>query len=134
MSVEQQHAVALVLSGFDEAVLLVLVLGIEVDQIAALVGLVVFDERLILLEGEVFTLDILEQGEVFGAVVEVGLREHTVVDEQLQVIPLLLIVLAVVLEGLLQAVGHLLRDVGGDFLHVGITLQIRPAHVKRNVG
>ena len=34
----------------------------------------------------------------------------------------------------MQPVGHLLGDVGADFLHVGVALQITAADVQRNVG
>ena len=133
LAVQQQHGVALVLGCLDVAVLVVLVRGIEVHELAILVGLVVLDERLVLLIGEMLALDILHQGEVLGTLVEVLLREHAVMDEELQVVPFLLIVLTVVLEGLLQTVGHLLGNIGGDLLHVGIALQIAAAHVQRDV-
>ena len=86
--------------------------------------MVVLDEGLVLLEGEVLALNVLEERELLGAIVKLLLRQHAVVDEELQVVPLLLVVLAVVLEGLLQAVGHLLGDIGGDLLHVGIALKV----------
>ena len=42
--------------------------------------------------------------------------------------------LAVFLEGLVELVAHLTSDVSGDFLHVGIALQITTADIQRNVG
>ena len=61
LSVEQQHRVALVLCGLNVAVLLILVGGIEVDEGVVLVLLTSLDERLVLIEGEVLALCILEE-------------------------------------------------------------------------
>ena len=83
MSVKQQHGVALRLGFFYICVLLVFVVGIEVHQCAIFVSLCVFDERFVLFEGEVFSLRVLEQCEVLGAVIESLVRQHTVVDEHL---------------------------------------------------
>ena len=110
-----------------------LVVGVEVYQVAVLVGLVVLDEGLVFLEGEVLAVYVLEEGEVLGAFVEVFLREHSVVDEDLQVVPFFLVLLAVLLEDGAESVGHFLGDVGGDFLHVAVALQIASAHVERDV-
>ena len=95
----------------DVGVLLIAVGSIEVDEVAILVGLVVLDEGLILLVGEVLVVGVGEQGKLLGLVIERLLGEHTVVDEELQVVPLLLVLLAVVLEDAAEAVGHLLGDV-----------------------
>ena len=91
---------------------------------SVLVGLVGADDILVLLIGVSLAVYILQQREVLGAAVEVVLREHAVVYEELQVVPLLLILLAVLLEYAVQAVGHLLGDVRRNLLHVGIALQI----------
>ena len=45
-------------------------------------------------------------------------------DEELQVVPFLLILLAVLLEDAVKAVCHLLGDVGRNLLHVSIALKI----------
>ena len=71
---------------------------------------------------------------MLGLVVEVVLREHTVVDEKFDVVPLLLKLRAVLLEDACQAVAHLLGDVARYLLHVLVALQIRTAHVQRDVG
>ena len=110
-----------------------LVVGVEVYQVAVLVGLVVLDERLVFFCREVFAVYVLEQCEVLGAVVEVRLREHSIVDEELQVVPFLLEVLAVILEDSVQSVSHLLCDICRDLLHVAVALQIAAAHVERDV-
>lgn len=97
------------------------------------VRLLALDKFLIFLVSIVFAVHILEQGKILGLVVEVGLRQHTVVDKELQVVPLLFISLAVILEDGLQAVAYLLGDVGRDFLHVLVALQVASADVQRNV-
>ena len=134
-AVAEQDAVALGLGGLDVGVLLLLVDGVEIDEVAVLVGLVVLDERAILVEGEIFALGVLHQRKVLGAVVEgVALGEHAVVDEELEVVPLLLILLAVLLEDAAQAVGDLLGDIGRDLLDVGVALEVAAADVERDVG
>ena len=57
--------------GFDIAVLVLFVGGIEIDKLSLFVRLVVFDERLIFFEGEELALDILQQSKVFRFVIEV---------------------------------------------------------------
>ena len=89
-----------------------------------LVCLLVFDERAILVIGEVFSVNILEEGKVFCTIVERLIAQHSVVDEQFQVVPFLLEALAVFLEEALQTVAHLFGDVCGDFLYITVTLQI----------
>ena len=134
LSIEQEHGVALVLCSLDVAVLLVLVGGIEVDEIAVLVLLACLDERLVFVEGKVFALRVLHQRELLGAVIEILLRQDAVVDEELQVVPFLLVGLAILVEDGLQAVAHLLCDVGGDLLHLAVALQIAARDVQRNIG
>ena len=134
MSVHQQHVVTLCIGGIDVAVLVVLVVGVEVDEVAILVCLFALDEGLVLLLGVELALRVLQQSERLGLVVEVALAEHAVVDENLDVIPLFLELLAVAFENGGKPVAHLFRDVGGNLLHVRVALQIAAAHVQRNVG
>ncbi len=133
LTFHQEYRVTLLLGSLDVRVLLLLVVGIEIYQVAILIGLVVLDQGLVLLESEVLALYILQESEVLGTLVEVFLREHTVVDEDLEVIPFLLELLAVLLEDRAQTVCHLLGDVGRNLLHVAVALQVAAAHVQRDV-
>ena len=100
-----------------------------------LVGLVALDELAVLLEAVVLALGVLHQCEILGTVVEsLWLREHSVVDEEFDVVPFLLKFLSVALEDSLQAVGDLLLDVCRNLLHVRIALQIAAADIQRDVG
>ena len=110
-AVHHQHAVALCLGSLYVAVLLFLVGGIQIDEITVFVGLVVLYECAVFVEGEVLALCVLHHGEVLGAVVERRVAEHAIVDEYLQVVPFLLVGLAVFLEDAVQAVAHLLGDI-----------------------
>ena len=112
LSVEQQYAVTLVLSSLDIGVLLFLVCGVEIDELVVLVLLISLDECLILVEGELFAFCIFHQSEVLGTIIESFFCKDTIVDEELQVVPLLLILLAVLLEDAIQTVSHFLGDVG----------------------
>ena len=87
MTVEQQHAVTLILSGLDVRILLLLIGGVEINELVVLILLICLDERLVFIECEVLALRILKQSEVLGAIVETILREDTVVDEEFQVVP-----------------------------------------------
>ena len=55
-------------------------------------------------------------------------------DEHLHIVPLLLEVLAVVLEEFCQFVSHFLGDVAADFLHIVVALQVTAADIQRDVG
>ncbi len=91
------------------------------------------DECLIFLESVELTFGVFQQSEGLGLVVEVALAEHSVVDENFDVIPLLLKLLSIVLEDGSEAVAHLLGDVSGNLLHIRVALQIATAYVQRNV-
>ena len=134
LAVQQQHIVALCLGRLDVGVLLLGVGSVQIDQIAIFVSLVGTDERLVLVVSVVLTIGVLQQGKFLRLLIEVVLRQHAVVDEDFQVVPLLLKLLAVVLEDGAKPVAHLLGDVGGDFLHVGVALQVAAADVQRDVG
>ena len=95
--------------------------------------MVVLDECAIFVECEVFALSVLHQCEVLGAIVERLLAQHSVVDEDLEVVPFLFKSLAVFLEDALQTVAHLLGDICGNLLHVAVALQIRTAYIQGNV-
>ena len=86
--------------------------GIEVDEGSVLVFLLAFDEFLVFVEGEEFAFNVLHECEVFGAVVEGLFGEHSVVDEEFQVVPFLFVFLSVFVEDALQAVGDFLGDIG----------------------
>ena len=133
LPVHLQHAVAFVLGGLYVAVLLVLIVRVEVNQVALLVGLRILDEVLIFLESEVLALHVFQQGELGGAVVKLLVRQHSELDEEFQAVPFLLELRTVVLENLLQPVGHLLGDVAGYLLHVLVALQVRAGDVQRDV-
>ena len=107
---------------------------IEQDKVTILIGLCLLDLCLILLQGEVLAIDILEERKAHSTVIELLIAEHTVLNEELDVVPFLLEVLAVIAENLCQFVSHLLGDMAGDLLHIVITLQVRTAHVERNIG
>ena len=121
------------MSSLDIAVLLFLIGSIEIYEHVVLVLLRSLDKCLILVEGEILTLGIFHQGEVLSAVVEVLLREDSVVDEELQVVPFLLIFLTVLSEDSLQTVCYLLCDIGRDLLNLTVALQIAAAYVQRNI-
>src|SRR5690606_36527619 len=82
---------------------------------------------------EKFTLRISQKSKWLGLFVEFFIRNHPVLHQGANLIPLLFEFFSVVLEKLGKLVRDLPGDVTVDFFHVGVTLQIAPRHVERNV-
>ena len=97
------------------------------------VGLVLLNRFAIFLISVSLSVNILEKCEVLRLIVEVGFRENAVVDEEFEVVPLFFKLSAVALEERRKTVCHLLGDVLRNLLHIAVALEIRTAHVKRNV-
>ena len=132
-AVEQEHVITLVLRLLDESVLLLGIGRIQIHHLAVLVGLVSFDRLAVLLEAEVLPFGILYEGKSHRALAEFLVGQHAILDEELEVVPLLLQGLPLILEDLLQPVGHLLGDVGRNLLYVGVALQIAAGDIQRNI-
>ena len=109
-AIHEQDIVAFLFSTLDVGVVGVGILGVEHDQVAVLVRLGIFDFCLVLIECEIPVIHILHECETDSTVVELLVGEHTKLDEELDVIPLLLEVGAVVLVEFCQFVSHLLGD------------------------
>ena len=109
------------------------IVGVEIDELSVFVRLLVLDEFIVFIQCVVFAFRVFEQEVTLCLVVVILFAEHTVVDEYLDVVPLLLELFAFILEDACQTVAYLLRDVGADFLHVGIALEVASAHVQGNV-
>ena len=122
LPIHQQHVVAAILGLLYVAPLSIAVGGVEVDGAAVLILLALAHQILVLFEGEILPVHILEEGELLRLLVELLIGYHPVGHEELEVVPLLLVRLAVCVEQLLQPVGHLLGDVRRDLLHVRIAL------------
>ena len=133
LAIHHQNIITFVLCCFYEAELGVLVSSIEINDIAILVGLIALDALAIILEREEFAFSVFEQGKVHSPLAELLVGKHAVFDEQLDVVPFLLVLFAFSLENIFQPVSNLLRDVCADFLYVGVALQITAADVQRNV-
>ena len=132
-AVHHQDIIALALGRLDISVLRLLIGSIEINQVAVLILLVRLDQRLVLLEREVLAVHVLQQSEALRTLGELLVRQHTIDDEDLQVIPLSLIIRTLLFEYILQSVRHLLGDMAGNLLHVAIALQIASGDVQRNV-
>ena len=133
MAVHQQYIIALVLGSLDIAVLLVFVVGVQINQVTVLVRLIILYQGLILFKSIMLAVCIGEKGEILCSIIEILLREHSIVDEDFQIVPLLFKLFAVVLEYGLQTVGYFLRNICRDLLNVRVTLQIRAGYVQRNI-
>ena len=133
-AIHKQDIVAFLACAFYISIVSIGILGVEEDEVAVLIGLRLFDLRTIVVESSIFALEVLEQGEADSAFVELLIAEHTELDEEFDVIPFMLKVLAVVLVHVCQFVSHLLGDVAGNLLDIIVRLEVRTRHVKRYIG
>ena len=134
LTVEKQNIIPFGPGRLYITVLLVLIGGIQVNQCFILIGLLRFYQLLVLLEGKIFSVCILQQGKLRCTLIELLLGDHSIVDEQLQVVPLLLELRPVILKDLLKLISHLLHDMRRYLLHIGIALQVAPRYVQRYIG
>ena len=133
LAIEEQDVVALRTRSLNVAVLGIAVVAVEANEVFMLIHLIALHGSLILLVGVALAVDVAKQGEGLGLVVEIGLAQDAIVDEKLEVVPLPLKVLTVFAEDGLQAVGHLLRDILRNLLHIAVALEIGTADVEGNV-
>ena len=111
LTIHQQHIISLTLGSLDIRVLLFSIRGIQEHHLIIFIRLVSFDQVLVLFIREVFPFRILEQKDTLGSLGEFFIRQHSILDENLQIIPLLLVVFPLIRENIIQTVSHLLRDV-----------------------
>ena len=132
-AIHQQHIVALVLGRLDERILGLHIGCIQIHDLLFLIGLFPFDGLAIVLEAEILAVRVLEERKIEGPLAELFIGQHAILDKELQVVPLLFVGLALLLENLLQPVGHLLGDIGRYLFHVGVALQVTAGHVQRDI-
>ena len=132
-AIHQQHVIALRLGTFDIGIVRIRIMGIERHQVTVLIGLIILDLRLIILQRRILTFDILEKCKTYRTLVELLIAQHTELDEEFDIVPFLLKIFAVVLVHLRQFIRHFLGDMTGDLLHVIVALQIGAADIKRNI-
>ena len=110
--VDEQHVVALVFGGFDVAVLSSLVGCVQIDEVAVFVGLVGGDKLLVFIKCELLILDIGEKSEFHCCVAEFFIRQHTVFDKYLDVVPFCFVFVAAILENIFKLGGNFFRNIG----------------------
>ena len=133
LAVHPQHVVTLAFGRLEEGVLLLGIVHVEEHHLLVLVGLRLLHLFRVLLRGEVLALDVFPEHEVRGLLGELLVGQDAVLDEDLQVVPLRLVIGAQGVEQLLQPVGDLAGDVARNLLHVGVALQVAARDVERNV-
>lgn len=124
LSVHHKHTVSLVGCRVYVVVLRNRVGGVQIDYIAIFVGLVCLDKRLIFIKGVIFSCRVFYKHKLHCPLSEFFISEHAVLDEELYVVPFLLVFVATVFEYLFKAIGNLTGDVNGNFLHGSVTLEI----------
>ena len=134
LAIHLKDVVALSLGSLNKGVLTLNIVNIEGDSEAILIGLRLLNLLDILRGGVIFTLDALEEHEVSGLLGELLVGEDAVLDEDFEVVPLLLVVLAHGIKELLKAVGNLAGDVARNLLHIGVALQVATRHIEWDVG
>ena len=133
LSVHNQHVIAFGLGRFEERIFLYGIVHIEENDRTVLVGLVTFDDLLVLFGGEILALGRLPQHETLCLLGELFVGDNAVFDEDLQIVPFLFVVRTHRREELLQAIGHLAGDVVRNLLDIRIALQVAARYVQRNI-
>ena len=133
LSIHQQYVIALILGRLNIAVLLIFIVGIQINQVTILVSLIVFYQSLILFKSIMFVISIGKKGKIFCSIIEILLSEHSIINKDFQIIPFLLKLFTIVLEYRLQAIGYFLCNVCRNFLHIRITLQIGTRNIQWNI-
>ena len=111
LAVHQKHIISFVPGTFDIWILRLDIRRIQQDKLLVLVSLLRLNSFPVLVYAEILAICILEQTELHRPLTELLVTEHTVFDEQLEVVPFLLQGFSFVLENLLQTVCHLPCDV-----------------------
>lgn len=133
LTIEKKDIITLGLGTLYETVLILSVVGVKDDEITVLIGLLLLNESLVLIEGKELAVNILKQGEFCGALCELLVGEHTILHKDLQIVPLLLECGTVALKDLLEPVSDLLCYMVRDLLDIRVALQIRSRDVERDV-
>ena len=88
------------------AVMFVGVIGVQINQIAVFIFLVFTHQSFILFESKVFAIYIFQQGKFLSTFVEFFIAEHSVLNENFQVIPFFFKISTVFFENFGQAVRY----------------------------
>ena len=103
LSVHHQHAVSSIGGSLDVAILCLLVGGIKHHHIVVLIGLSCFYKLLVVVELEELAIDVFEKRKLHCRLTEFLIGEHSILNEYLYVVPLILKVLCIVLCNLFEA-------------------------------
>ena len=133
LPIHHQNVIAFILRSLDVSILFLYVGSVQINDMIVLIRLVDFHQIFILFQGKIFPIGIFEQHDRIGPFGKFLICQHAVLDKYLQVIPFFLVLFPVVFEDIGQAVGHFLRNVVGNLLHIPVTLQIRTRNIQRNI-
>ena len=110
LSIHQQHIISLALGRLDIRVLFFHIRGIQEHHLIIFIRLIGFNQVLVLFIREIFSFRILEQEDALGSLGKFFIRQHTILDENLQIIPFLLVIFPFIRENITQTVSHFLCD------------------------
>ena len=133
LPIHHQNVIAFILRSLDVSILFLYVGSVQINDMIVLIRLVDFHQIFILFQGKIFPIGIFEQHDRIGPFGKFLICQHAVLDKYLQVIPFFLVLFPVVFEDIGQAVGHFLRNVVGNLLHIPVTLQIGTGYIQRNI-
>ena len=106
LSIHNQYIVALIFGCLNVAVMFVGIVGVQINQIAVFIFLVFTHQSFILFKSKVFAIYIFQQGKFLSTFVEFFIAEHSVLNENFQVIPFFFKISTVFFENFGQAVGY----------------------------
>ena len=111
----------------------VAVIRVEPYELAFLIGLLAFGKGAVFVKGEVLPLNISDEVKLHSSIIELLIREHPILHEDLQALPLLLEEATLITEEFIKSVSDFLGDMIGDLLDLSVTLQIRARNVQRDI-
>src|SRR5690554_2559893 len=89
ISIHQKNIVAFIFSSFNKSILYILIGSVEINKLTFFICLIRFNDLCILLEREIFVVGIFKQSNFSCSIVKLLFREHSILDEEFQIIPLL---------------------------------------------
>ena len=128
-SVHQQHVIPFRFRALNIGVVCIRIIGIKEHHVTVFVHLVLTHLVFVFVQRCVLTVEVLVEREARRFLVELLIRQHSELDEHLDVVPFLGELVLVGFVEFRQFVGYFLGDVSADFLDVVIGLQITTADV-----
>ena len=98
LAVHKQNIISLVFGSIYKEILFLGISSIQEYQFLVLVGLRRLDSFTVIIYAEILSVSILEKRELHSPLAEFLITEHSVLDEELDIVPFLLVLLSLLLK------------------------------------